>query len=211
MFKPKPHRALKNQSSSTSVSDLTPFNATSHLFRICVLGARSCGKTCLIERFVDGLYNTETEPTIEDTYEVITKMGNEMVTTHILDTAGEELSSGMYSSYIKKADGFVVCYKVQDHQSFTVACKMMAEIRRLRYEDVPLILVGNDFSGSDNPTVVVTKQEVNDQCNLHQIQQRYSISAENHTNVSAPFVLIAQLLLKNPPPKKRKDKIPGEE
>eukprot|EP01134_Creolimax_fragrantissima_P003885 CFRG3885T1 len=210
MFKPKPHRGLRNQGSATNINENMPYSVSSHLFRICVLGARACGKTCLIERFVDGVFSDNMEPTIEDTYEVSLKMGNEFVNTHILDTAGEELNPGMYSSYIRKADGFVVCYKIQDHQSFTVACRMMQEIRRVRYNDVPLILVGNDF-GASNSAVVVTPTEVSDQCNLHHIQQKFKMCSEKQTNVAAPFVLIVQLLLKNPPPKKRKDKVPGEE
>ena len=68
--------------------------------RATVLGTGSVGKSALTISFLQGAFITEYDPTIEDCYSKLMRLGDQTISLEILDTAGQEEYSALRDSYV---------------------------------------------------------------------------------------------------------------
>uniref|UniRef100_A0A7M4FKH9 small monomeric GTPase n=1 Tax=Crocodylus porosus TaxID=8502 RepID=A0A7M4FKH9_CROPO len=124
-------------------------------YKVVVLGSGGVGKSALTVQFVTGTFIEKYDPTIEDFYRKEIEVDASPSVLEILDTAGTEQFASMRDLYIKNGQGFILVYSLVNQQSFQDIRPMRDQIIRvkrkfwtifiknIRYEKVPVILVGN--------------------------------------------------------------------
>lgn len=98
----------------------------------------------MIKKYLFDTFEEKYFETIEELYKKIVTCNNETIDLTILDTAGNYQFPAMRELAIKKSDGFILVYSIDNVPSF-------AEVRRLRdiiakvkrVDNVPILVVGN--------------------------------------------------------------------
>jgi small GTP-binding protein len=80
--------------------------------KVVVVGDVNVGKTCLISRLNNGVWNPESEPTATASYFSVTLTSNsgETYILHLWDTAGQEKFNSLTTAYFRFANIALVCY-----------------------------------------------------------------------------------------------------
>jgi Ras-related protein Rab-1A len=127
-----------------------------YFYKIVTIGNSSVGKTCMIKRFVDDVFNSKdfistvgidfstkmieiTDANIKDA-----KIKDAKIKLQIWDTAGQERFRAITSTYYRIANGIIVVYDITNRESFDQVNYWLDEIH-LHSENVciPKVLVGN--------------------------------------------------------------------
>src|SRR3990167_4945184 len=95
--------------------------------KLVVLGTGAVGKSALTVRFVQGVFITKYDPTIEDCYRKSCEIDGTQAVVDILDTAGTEQFSSMRDLYMKEGDGFLFVYDITSKNTF---CELTSKIGR---------------------------------------------------------------------------------
>lgn len=112
--------------------------------QIIVQGCGGVGKSALTIQFVQNVFISKYDPTIEDSYRKPHQVGNEHVMLEIIDTAGTEQFSAMRDLYMKNGDGFLLVFSLGAKSSFVELDKLRREILQVKNKpEVPMILAAN--------------------------------------------------------------------
>ncbi|KAM8873289.1 ras-related protein Rap-2a-like [Synchiropus splendidus] len=123
-------------------------------YKVVVLGSGGVGKSALTVQFVTGTFIEKYDPTIEDFYRKEIEVDSSPSVLEILDTAGTEQFASMRDLYIRNGQGFVLVYSLVNQQSFQDIKPMRDQIIRVkRYQQVPVVLVGNKVDLEDEREV----------------------------------------------------------
>ena len=113
---------------------------------LITLGDGQVGKTSLIYRYIDDTFTFDYLSTIgiDSKKKIIKLKNNEQIKVKIFDTAGQERFRSITSNYIKKANGILLIYSVDNPKSFENIETWYQSI----YEDdnknkLPVVLIGN--------------------------------------------------------------------
>lgn len=160
-------------------------------YKIVVTGGPMVGKTCLINRFVRGVYcESEYVPTLEDSYRKVVTVEQESCLLDITDTSGDPLFSTFTESKIREGDGFLCLFPMDDFDSFEIALDFLLTIKLVKKGTSPCILfVGSKSDMCDREVSIVSKYWT----------QFYNIphietSAKLNVNVDRAFLTIVNLL-----------------
>jgi len=113
----------------------TSFNSAaaprSYEFKVVLLGDRGVGKTCLVLRFIEGLYNARQQSTIGAFFltKKINTAGGDDCKVQIWDTAGQERFRAMAPMYYRNAAAAVVCFDGTDPRTFETMRTWVEELR----------------------------------------------------------------------------------
>ncbi|KAJ1450452.1 ras family-domain-containing protein [Pelagophyceae sp. CCMP2097] len=108
-----------------------PQSQKQYEFKIVLLGDRGVGKTCLVLRFIEGLYNARQQSTIGAfflTKKVVTSHGD-ACKIQIWDTAGQERFRAMAPMYYRNAAAAIVCFDVTDESTFNTMKDWVEELK----------------------------------------------------------------------------------
>eukprot|EP00947_MAST-08B_sp_MAST-8B-sp1_P001153 g1153.t1 len=87
--------------------------------KVVVLGDKGVGKTCLVQRYIEGTFSTHTSATIGAFFLTkLTKVGNTNVKLQIWDTAGQERFRAMAPMYYRGAAAALIVFDVTNETSF---------------------------------------------------------------------------------------------
>merc|ERR1712137_611716 len=112
--------------------------------QIIVQGCGGVGKSALTIQFVQNVFISKYDPTIEDSYRKPHQVGNEHIMLEIIDTAGTEQFSAMRDLYMKNGDGFLLVFSLGAKSSFMELDKLRKEILQVKNKpEVPMILAAN--------------------------------------------------------------------
>ena len=126
--------------------------------KIVVLGASAVGKSCLVMRYTRNEFFSECDPTVEDSYRKLVLLDEKQHALDILDTAGEEEYCYVGSQYLRKGDGFVLCYNPRSRESFDQLGKYVSAIQTAeRSTQYSCILVGTKCDIHE--PMIVTEEE----------------------------------------------------
>ena len=115
-----------------------------YLFKLLLIGNSAVGKSSLLLRFSDNIFNESFLPTIGVDFKIRTfDLNTKTVKLQIWDTAGQERFKTITSSYYKGAHGIILVYDITDRQSFKDIENWLAEVERHANENVVKLLVGN--------------------------------------------------------------------
>lgn len=159
------------------------------LFKLLLIGNSAVGKSSLLLRFSDNIFNESFLPTIGVDFKIRTfDLTGKTVKLQIWDTAGQERFKTITSSYYKGAHGIILTYDITDKQSFKDIENWLNEVEKYANENVIKLLVGNkcDLESARQVTFAEGK-EFADSLGIQFIET----SAKNTTNVEKAFFMLA--------------------
>lgn len=115
-----------------------------YVFKVLLIGNSSVGKSSLLLRFADNVFQETFYPTIGVDFKIRT-FDNEgsIIKLQMWDTAGQEKFKTITSAYYKNAQGIILVYDVCDKKSFEDIQNWIGEIERYSNRETVRILVGN--------------------------------------------------------------------
>ena len=159
--------------------------------RICVLGKTMVGKTCLINRYLNGKYQVEHDRTIEEQYSKYLKIKDEDCMLEITDTGGLDEYLSSLDIWINNSDGFLLIYSINDKDSFD-GIKMRYEniLKYKKSKKFCALVVGNktDLENEElKEERKVNKEEVDKFCEENKLLKCIEVSAKNNDNINKIF------------------------
>ncbi|KAH0795956.1 Ras GTPase [Histomonas meleagridis] len=94
------------------------FDTSDTSYPVMVWGMGGSGKSAITMQLANGFFWSDYDPTIQDIYKCTLAIGDQNVRLDILDTAGDDDLDPFFDNYIKKEDGFVIVYAIDDFSSF---------------------------------------------------------------------------------------------
>ena len=162
------------------------------IFKVLLLGNSDVGKSSLLLRFVDSVWNESFVPTIGVDFKVKTlDIGEKRVKMQIWDTAGQERFRNVVATYFRGSNGILLIYDITSRESFKNLESWLIEIEKNASENVLKILIGNK-NDLENERVI-SKEEGQDFANRYSMQF-IETSAKMDTNVSEAFLTLAKLM-----------------
>jgi len=160
-----------------------------YLFKLLLIGNSAVGKSSLLLRFSDNIFNESFLPTIGVDFKIRTfDLNNKTVKLQIWDTAGQERFKTITSSYYKGAHGIIMVYDITDKQSFRDIDNWLAEVEKHASENVNKLLVGNKCDLEQNRQVSFEEGKAYaEQLGIKFIET----SAKNSVNVDNAFFTMA--------------------
>ncbi|RZC32528.1 Ras and/or Miro domain containing protein [Asbolus verrucosus] len=126
--------------------------------KIVVVG-EVCGKSCLINTFINGEFEGKFLPTVFDTFKTEVEVDCQTITLEIFDSAAPEEFDRFRVLHYEEADVFLLCFAVDSPHSFkSVERRWLPEIRNRR-PGVPFLLVGNRSDLRDESTLKTVAEE----------------------------------------------------
>eukprot|EP01087_Luapelamoeba_hula_P001510 TRINITY_DN1120_c2_g1_i1.p1 TRINITY_DN1120_c2_g1~~TRINITY_DN1120_c2_g1_i1.p1 ORF type:complete len:206 (-),score=39.00 TRINITY_DN1120_c2_g1_i1:107-724(-) len=115
-----------------------------HLFKILLVGDSGVGKSSLLLRFTDDMFQETFISTIGVDFKIRNvSIDGKTIKMQIWDTAGQERFRTITSSYYRGAHGIIVVYDITDPVSFNNAKLWLNEIEKYACGNVTKLLVGN--------------------------------------------------------------------
>ena len=113
--------------------------------QILLLGDMAVGKTCLINRYTNGVFKEEYTSTVGiDFYTKPEEINNKTVQVKIWDTVGQERFRALTPSFLRNAEGVVIVFDVTSQDSFDNVKGWINSIKsNLGEKIIPIIIVGN--------------------------------------------------------------------
>ena len=164
-----------------------------HIFKVLLLGNSDVGKSSLLLRFVDSVWNDAFVPTIGVDFKVKTlDINNQKVKMQIWDTAGQERFRTVVSTYFRGAHGILLLYDVTNRDSFKNLESWLIEIEKNAKEKVLKILIGNKCDLTEDREI---SEEEGKAFALRNGMEFMETSAKMNTNVSEAFETLAKLMI----------------
>ena len=112
--------------------------------QIIVLGEGAVGKSAITVQYVQGVFISIYDPTIEDSFRKIVEVDGKQYIAEITDTAGTEQFIAMRDLYLKEGEGFVLVFAVDSRSSFEKIKEVREQIVRVKdCNSFPFVIVGN--------------------------------------------------------------------
>jgi len=174
------------------------------LLKVLVIGDSGIGKSSVILRFSDGIFEESFVSTIGVDFKIRSlEINAKRVKVQVWDTAGQERFRTISSSYYRGAHGVLVVYDITDACSFSNVKEWLQKVEQYACSDVSIILVGNKSDLEDNRTVSTeSAQEFASMMMLPLVE----VSAKEGHNIELLFTQMAVKILErltaaSPPPK----------
>ena len=171
--------------------------------KIVFAGDSGVGKTSIIKRFVDGVYDmTGSVPTINVNFSSRdVKVGDQTIKLQLWDTAGQEAYRSISKSYFRNAKCIILVYDIQNRSSFQNLEEWVNLIEDGDSKSTPWVLFGNK---NDLPEYSVSEEEAMQFCEDHDVQG-YRGSAKSGVCIEECFYEVAELILKSETESKTED------
>lgn len=115
-----------------------------YLFKFIVIGDAATGKSCLLHRFIENQFKSDSTHTIGVEFgSKVVEVGGKNVKLQIWDTAGQERFRSVTRSYYRGAAGALLVYDITNRESYNNISTWLADARSLANPDIVIILVGN--------------------------------------------------------------------
>jgi Ras-related protein Rab-1A len=167
-----------------------------YLFKIILIGKSGVGKTCLIKRYADDVYQTNYISTIGVDFKIKTiTIDGEVVKLQIWDTAGQERFRTITNSYYRGAHGIMVVFDMTDKDSFRDVTSWLEEISKHASPEVEKQLLGNKVDLEDK--VEVSKEDIDRLLRDNDIKEDcfFKVSAKENILVQPVFERLARVLI----------------
>ena len=179
-----------------------------YLFKLLLIGNSCVGKSSLLFRFVENVWDDNFVPTIGvDFVSYIynnslinlqklktLEVNGKKVKLQIWDTAGQERFKNITASYYRGGNGVLVVYDITDRESFDNLNSWLIEIEKNANKNVYKLLIGNKSDLEDKRKV--TYQEGKDFATSNGMQFMET-SAKTASKVQEAFELLTQEIIKS--------------
>merc|ERR1712198_419784 len=114
------------------------------LFKLLLIGDSGVGKTCILFRFSDDMFNTTFISTIGIDFKLKTiHLNGKLIKLQIWDTAGQERFHTITTAYYRGALGVMLVYDITRPTSFDNLAKWLRTILEHSNADVEKMIIGN--------------------------------------------------------------------
>ena len=166
-----------------------------YLFKLLLIGNSSVGKSSLLFRFVENVWDDSFVPTIGVDFKLKTlEVNGKKVKLQIWDTAGQERSKNITASYYRGGNGVLVVYDITERESFDNLTSWLIEIEKNANKNVYKLLIGNKCDLEDKRKV--TYQEGKDFAESNGMKF-IETSAKDNTKVQEAFELLTSEIMKS--------------
>ena len=166
-----------------------------YIFKVLLVGNSDVGKSSLILRYVDQIWNDVFVPTIGVDFKVKSlEVDKKLVKMQIWDTAGQERFRNVISSYFKGAHGILLIYDITAKDSFKELENWLGEVERNANSQVLKILIGNKCDLEDRREISKDEGEAFAMRNGMQFMET---SAKLNTNVNEAFEALAKIMVES--------------
>jgi len=121
--------------------------------QILIIGDSEVGKTCLIQRYANGIFKGDYIMTVGLDFHTKQEMINNLtVSIKLWDTAGQERFKALTPSFFRNAEGVVLAYDVTNSESFDNLKFWINSIKTNLFEKnifIPIIIIGNKIDLED--------------------------------------------------------------
>ena len=125
-----------------------------YLFKLLLIGNSSVGKSSLLFRFVENVWDDSFVPTIGVDFKLKTlEVNGKKVKLQIWDTAGQERFKNITASYYRGGNGVLVVYDITERESFDNLTSWLIEIEKNANKNVYKLLIGNKCDLEDKRKV----------------------------------------------------------
>lgn len=115
-----------------------------YLFKLLLIGNSAVGKSSILLRFSDNIFNESFLPTIGVDFKIKTcQLQGKTVKLQIWDTAGQERYKSVTSSYYKGAKGALIVYDITLRSSFDNVVKWLKDLKYASDPNIVIMLIGN--------------------------------------------------------------------
>ncbi len=129
-----------------------------YLFKIIIIGDSYVGKSCLLRRYTDCMYNDDNCTTIGIEFgEQYSKCDKSIIKLQLWDTAGQEAYYSICKSYYRDAAGIILCFDLTNRSSFFNIKKWLSDIRKECLYPNRILLVGTKC---DLSNIQITHDEI---------------------------------------------------
>jgi len=116
-----------------------------YIFKILILGDAGVGKSSLLLRFTDGVFNRAYRSTVGVDFKIHTlDIEGKIIKAQIWDTAGQERFRVITNAYYRGANGIILVYDITSKESFVNLERIwLKEVNSQCDDGVKKIIVGN--------------------------------------------------------------------
>ena len=166
-----------------------------HKLKIIVVGDTNVGKTSILNRKNNNIFNPTFTTTLGvDFYYISVRKNNTDIKIYVWDTAGQEKFANLINVYFRDLDGAMVIYDITNRNSFENIEKWIDKIKICNKTSVPIIIVGTK-----------TDIEKHRRCHKYEaenIAKKYNYvtiecSSKDNYNIDETFDLIINEIIKH--------------
>jgi small GTP-binding protein len=162
-----------------------------YMFKLLIVGESGVGKTCMLLRFADNVFEADCLSTIGVDFKVKQiELDGKRVKLQIWDSAGQERFRNITSSYYRNCSGIIIVYDVTKLESFNKVTEWIAEVRRF-VPTVPLIVVGNKCDLEDRQVSTEDGKQLAEKQGLIFLET----SAKTNLNIETAFQELSKKLI----------------
>lgn len=123
-------------------------------FKVVLLGEGCVGKTSLVLRYCQNVFNEKHLTTLQASFlKKRLNLGGKRVDLAIWDTAGQERFHALGPIYYRDSNGAVLVYDITDEDSFLKVKNWVKELRKMLGQDICLAICGNKMDMEKNRKV----------------------------------------------------------
>ena len=164
---------------------------------IITLGEASVGKTSIINRYINNIFDDYTISTIGCDFKMhFITIDDKKIRMKIWDTAGQERFNSIQNQYYKNVDGVLLVFDKTSLSTFENLNKWFEKIEKHSPKNCIVALAGNKKD-------LTNKIEVEDDY----AEKYYSVSAQNGENIKEIFEYLVREILKNKEEKDNRETI----
>jgi small GTP-binding protein len=115
-----------------------------YLYKVLIIGDSSVGKTSMILKMLDGVFDPSFMATIGIDYRTkLINVSDKIVKVQLWDTAGQERFRSIVKTYFRAAMGILLCFDVSDKETFNNLNDWYTLVQDYCLENVSVIVIGN--------------------------------------------------------------------
>ena len=161
-------------------------------FKIIIIGDTSVGKTSLMRRYIEGIYNEKTLSTIGiELFKKEVSIKNKNYVMKIWDTCGQEKFRAISKNYYHNADGIMLVFDINSHETFEHLSGWIDSIYQNTSKDTPFIIVSSKCDLEHD----VTDQEIEEYSTKNKVKV-IKTSSKDNINVEEPFLYLGEEIIK---------------
>jgi len=163
--------------------------AYDYLIKLLLIGDSGVGKSCLLLRFSEDLFNPSFITTIGIDFKIRTiELDGKRIKLQIWDTAGQERFRTITTAYYRGAMGILLVYDVADEKSFSNIRNWIRNIEQHATDSVNKMLIGNKCDVPDKKIETEKGRALADEYQIKFLET----SAKTSQNVEEAFISLAK-------------------